>query len=193
MALNKKTIGDRLSGKGKEYIPGTAFHLMTFVMALMDLFANHAKKTFEKLGVTTGMTAVDYGCGPARYIRFASTAVGRKGQVFAVDIHDTAIAKANKVIRKYNLKNVTPVKAIGYNCRLDDDTADLVYALDIFHMIENPNAFLAELERITKPSGRMIMCDGHQSRQKTLKKIGASGLWRVEAQDDTQVFCRPFN
>lgn len=61
-----RSIGDFLSGKGKERIPAPAFGLMTVVMKLMDLLGRHAYKTFCALGVEPGQTVVDYGCGPAR-------------------------------------------------------------------------------------------------------------------------------
>ena len=165
-----KTLGQRLAGKDREHIPSGAFHLMTLVMALMDLLGRHADKTLGTLGIQRGETVVDYGCGPARYIAGASGAVGPDGRVYAVDTHPVAIEKAKRKIKKRGLANVTPVEARGYDSGLPDHTADLVYALDVFHMIEQPAPFLRELCRITKPSVRLIIQDGHQPRAETLKR-----------------------
>ncbi|WP_394706677.1 methyltransferase domain-containing protein [uncultured Draconibacterium sp.] len=44
---------------------------------------------------------VDYGCGPARYIKKASETTGPSGKVFAVDIHPTAVSNVNRKIEKH--------------------------------------------------------------------------------------------
>jgi len=185
------SIMDRLSSKGKEWIPSPGFHLMTLVMKLMDGIGNHAGKTFSELGVEKGQTVVDYGCGPARYVRLASEAVGSQGLVYAVDIHPVALRKAGRVVKRFHLENVMVTRAEGYDSGIADHTADLVYALDIFHMVENPAAFLGELRRIAKPEGALIIQDGHQTRSETLDKIKASGCWIVDRMTKNHVSCRP--
>jgi len=65
--------------------------MMTAVMGIVDLLKKYSDKNFETLGLKSGQTVIDYGCGPARYIRNASEAVGKSGKVIAVDIHPLAI------------------------------------------------------------------------------------------------------
>jgi len=143
------------------------------------------------LGIQPGSTVVDYGCGPGRYIAEASRRVGPQGKVYAVDVHELASAAVRKVIAKHNLTNVIPVLAKGYNSGLPDHLADLIYALDMFHAVNDPAALLAELRRIVKPSGTLILEDGHQSREKTRAKIVQSSLWRIASEEKTYVTCTP--
>ncbi len=185
------SLGEKLSGKNRESIPDLLFHAMTFIMKLMDLFSNYSGKNFKTLNLKSGQTVVDYGCGPARYIHKASSAVGKQGKVFAVDGHPIAIKKVNEKIKKYRLSNVEAVQAKGYSSAVPDCIADLIYALDMFHMIEDPKAFLAELHRIIKKDGCLVIEDGHQPREQTLKKLEESGYWQITDQCSSHVRCCP--
>ena len=189
MENKKNTLGDTLTGTGREHIPNVFFRMMTFVMQLADAFRNYSNKNFKTLGLAPGQIVVDYGCGPARYIKNASETVGPKGKVYAVDIHPMAIKIVNEKIKKYNLKNVEAFLANGYSCAIKDKSADVVYALDMFHMIENPTELLAELARIVKPKGIVIIEDGHQSRAKTIDKIEESNIFTVFQQNKYHVVC----
>ena len=140
-------------------------------MKLMDFLGNYSSKNFQTLNLKLGQTVIDYGCGPARYIRKASNAVGKLGKVIAVDIHPLAIKKVEVRIEKFKLANVEAVLAEGYNTPIANETADVVYALDMFHMIRQPKEFLTELSRLLKQDGTIIIEDGHQPRSETIQKI----------------------
>jgi len=175
----------------REKMPDTAFKMMAVFMWSADFFVNHSNKKFKTLGLKPGQTVVDYGCGPARYIRNASVAVGDKGKVIAVDIHPRAIDAVNEKIRKYGLKNVEPVLANGYSASVPGQSADVVYALDMFHMVEKPTLLLNEFYRMLKPDGILILEDGHQARIRTLQKIQAAGNFTIIGENRLHVKCKP--
>jgi ubiquinone/menaquinone biosynthesis C-methylase UbiE len=177
-------------GKEHEQIPNAAFSIMTFAMKVIDLLSNYSNKNFKNLGLKEGQIVVDYGCGPARYIANASKAVGSKGRVYAVDIHPKAIEAVNSKIAKYNLTNVEPLLANDYNSRVPDNSADVVYALDMFHMISDPLPFLVELARMVKPRGCVIIEDGHQARSETKRKIEKAKLFFLERENKHHVVCK---
>jgi ubiquinone/menaquinone biosynthesis C-methylase UbiE len=187
----KNSIGNKLSGKGREHIPNVAFQLMAFIMKLMDILGNHSNRNFKSLCLKPGQVVIDYGCGPARYICNASAAVGKSGKVIAVDIHPLAIAIVKRKIHQYSLTNVETVLAEGYATGLPDHIADVIYALDMFHMIENTHDFLRELCRLVKTDGCLILEDGHQSRHETIKKINQSGYWKLIEETEHHVKCIP--
>ena len=165
-----------------EFIPTLAFQLMKLTMRIRDFFKAPGGK-LDSFGIKPGDTVVDYGCGPGRYLRKASFLVGDTGKVYAVDIHDLAINCACKIGKKLKLSNIYPVKATGYFAPIQENKADIVYALDMFHMVSQPNRLLNELHRLLKPSGKLILEDGHQKRSKTLIKIEENGRWRIQSQN----------
>ncbi len=188
--MGKNTIRGFLSGKNRESIPNVAFKAMTLIMKLMDVFGQYSRKNFETLGLKPGQTVIDYGCGPARYIEFASKVVGKSGKVIAVDVHPLAIVKVKGKIIKENLSNVEAILAEKYTTPINDEIADIVYALDMFHMIEQPNEFLKELSRLVKIEGTIIIEDGHQPRTDTIQKIEKSGLLKIVQETKSHVKCK---
>jgi len=177
-------------GVGREIIPDIAFYGMSLFFKVY-YFLNPQDKYFNSFGIKPGYAAVDYGCGPGDYIKYASEAVGAEGKVYAVDIHKTAIKFVNRLIKRKHIKNVIPVLAEGYSCNIKDDTADLIYALDMFHMIENEDSFLNELNRIIKKGGVLILEDGHQKREITREKVYNSGKWVIFEESERHMKCRP--
>jgi ubiquinone/menaquinone biosynthesis C-methylase UbiE len=178
-----------LAGKGREKIPNFAFRGMTFIMKLMDLFTNYSSRNIANLNIKSGQTVIDYGCGPARYIKDASRMVGPLGKVIATDIHPLAIKNVNDKIKKYKLSNVHATLANGYKTNIENEIADVVYALDMFHMIEQPKELLTELARLVKMDGRVIIEDGHQPRSETKTKIEASKVFEIVRETKSFVEC----
>ena len=134
---------------------------------------------------------MDYGCGTGRYIRQASESVGEKGRVYAVDIHPLAIKAAAGISAKFNLKNVSPLLTDGKSVDIPTASADLVYALDMFHMVSDTGSFLKELYRITKPDGILILEDGHQPRALAKEKVSRSGCWEVAEETRSHMKYKP--
>ena len=178
-----------MTGKGREKIPNIAFRGMAFIMKLMDLFTNYSGKNIRALDIKPGQTVIDYGCGPARYIKDASMMVGPSGKVIATDIHPLAIKTVNDKIKKFKLSNVNATLATGYKTDIESEIADVVYALDMFHMIEQPKELLTELSRLVKMDGRVIIEDGHQPRSETKMKIEDSKILRIVKETKSFVEC----
>jgi len=116
--------------------------------------------------------------------------VGENGHVYAVDIHPLAIESVSKLIKEDGLKNVSAVLSERYGSGLEDDTADLVYALDMIHRIRDTDSFFRELGRIARPGGVLIINDGRLSRDETLEYIRQSGIWSVEEENRDFLRCR---
>ena len=70
-----------------------------------------------------------------------------------------------------------------------DETRPKFYALDMFHMVKKPKELLAELARIVKTEGKIIIEDGHQPRSETLIKIEGAGLFTIPQQNKHHVVC----
>ncbi|MBW2091895.1 MAG: methyltransferase domain-containing protein, partial [Deltaproteobacteria bacterium] len=69
--------------------------------------------------------------------------------------------------------------------------ADVIYALDMFHMVSDPAQFLNELHRLIKKDGFLIIDNGHQSRKKAKEKLACSNLWQVAEESKDHLKCVP--
>jgi 2-polyprenyl-3-methyl-5-hydroxy-6-metoxy-1,4-benzoquinol methylase len=88
----KMGLRQSVSSRDTEKMSDMSFRGMTFLFKVIDFLFPYIGRRVKKFGIKEGMTVVDYGCGPGRYaVKFAEL-VGDNGRVYAVDIHELAIA-----------------------------------------------------------------------------------------------------
>ncbi len=179
-----------LCGAEMDRMPNFAFKMMAFLFNITDVFKSPSKR-LDPFDIKKGQTVIDYGSGTGRYIRQASELVGEAGTVYPVDIQPLAIESAFRQIEKHNLKNVQPIQTDGKTVGISSHTADVIYALDMFHMVKDTGSFLKELRRLTKPNGSLNPEDGPQPRAKTKEKVLNSGCWEITEESKTFVKCKP--
>ena len=177
-------------GNEMDKMPNVAFRIMTLVFRIRH-FLKPVSRSIDNFGIKKGSTVIDYGCGPGMYIKRASELVGNEGLVYAVDIHQLAIKSVKKLITKNKLLNVKTVQTDGNQVDISDNTADIIYALDMFHMVEDYKSFLLELNRIGKGDCTLILEDGHQPRDITKEKVETSGCWEVVTEYKKYIICKP--
>jgi 2-polyprenyl-3-methyl-5-hydroxy-6-metoxy-1,4-benzoquinol methylase len=183
--------GRKMINRGGDRMSDISFRLMSATFKVVDRLFPSVDKRVKTFGIQPGMTVVDYGCGPGRYTTRFARLVGESGLVYAVDVHELALEAVRVKMDKERLRNIVPTQAQGYDSGLPDDVADMVFALDMFFAVREPTRLLQELRRIVRSDGVLIIDDGHQSRQTTLRKIGASGCWEVKQETEDHLRCRP--
>jgi ubiquinone/menaquinone biosynthesis C-methylase UbiE len=179
-----------MRGLEVEHMPNTAFRLMSFVLAVRDIVFPFGKR-LEQFGIGKGFIVVDFGCGPGSYIHHASRLVGEGGKVYAVDVHPLAIKEIREKTKRKDLKNVFPVLSTGHPIDIDSHSADVIYALDMFHHIRDSKGFLKELHRLLKPSGTLFIESGHQRMDSAKQKIMKSDCWVITEVKRNMFKCTP--
>lgn len=179
-----------LFGNEVERMPDWVFRIMKIFFKVYYFF-KPVSKYIDRFGIKPGDTIIDYGCGPGDYIRSASQIVGEKGIVYAVDIHEMAITSVENIIRNHDLKNVRTVLTDGGIVNIESHKADLIYAIDMFHMVKDTDLFLKELCRLTRHEGVLIIEDGHQPRHTSKEKILRSGCWKILKEEKKFLRCSP--
>ena len=180
----------KIFGNNKERIPKVGFRVMSLLFIVRDRFTS-PWSVLDRFHIEPGQTVVDYGCGPGSYLTYASELVGPEGSVFAVDIHELAIKAVVRRIEKEGLSNATALRADEKGCSLPDNVADVIYALDMFHMVSEPALFLKELHRMCKPTGVLYLDNGHQGREEARAKVRSSGVWEIREENKRYMKCNP--
>ena len=178
-----------LLGYENECIPNVAFRTFSLFASIRDVLAPVGHR-LDGFGIKKGSIVVDFGCGPGSYIEWASRTVGATGKVYAIDVHPLAIKSVKAKIRKKNLNNVIPVFSTGYPVDILSQSADVIYALDMFHHVKDGGGFLRELHRLLKPGGTLLIERGHQSLNDAREKIMKSGCWNIVREDRNLFECR---
>jgi len=100
-------------------------------------------------------SVLDFGCGCGRTLRWLTRWVDPTCRLYGTDMNADAIEWCRTVLAGVQLSINRPDPPLDY----PDETFDLVYALSVFtHLTEAAQlAWLAELRRIAKPGGIVLM------------------------------------
>ncbi len=111
------------------------------------------------LGLQPGETLVDVGCGPGYFAIPAAKLVGATGRVYAVDISLEMLMRLGQRLYAEGLANVQPVLSRETNIPLPDGCADAALLANVLHEAEDRVALLAEVRRLVRPGGRLLVVD----------------------------------
>jgi ubiquinone/menaquinone biosynthesis C-methylase UbiE len=112
----------------------------------------------QQIGIRSGQTVLDFGCGLGIYTIPVAKIVGEQGRVYALDKDKEAVDQLVQKAESEGLKNIkrmeTP-RELGID--LADECVDAVLLFDVFHSFYFPQAgdrkrLLNEIHRIMKPS-----------------------------------------
>lgn len=165
------------------------FKGMSFFFKLRDLVVPR-RKVLEEAGIKPGDRVLDYGCGPGAYVPDTAQMVGQSGRVYALDVHPLAIDRVSKMADKRGLTNVRTIQS---DCQtgLPGGSVDVVLLYDIFHMLSEPDAILAEMHRVLKPDGVLSFNDHHLRETDLVGGMTRSGLFELARRGErTYSFAR---
>ena len=158
-------------------MPGLMFTGMSLMFKIRDLIFPPGE-TLAEAGLQSGDYVLDYGCGPGAYVPEAAQQVGPTGRVYALDIHPLAVARVQALAKRKGLGNV---ETICSDCQtgLPDNSLDVVLLYDIYHMLSEQDAVLAELRRVLKPGGTLSLQDPHMQEEDILAQVAQSGYFEL--------------
>jgi ubiquinone/menaquinone biosynthesis C-methylase UbiE len=130
-------------------------------LRLVGESVRHLKnRTYELLDLTPGKVALDVGCGPASDTIELGRLVGQQGRVFGAD-HDMAMLKdADARAGQAGVSAwVRHLRADSAALPFASDTFDAARSERLFQHLPDPRGTLAEMLRVTKSGGRVLVLD----------------------------------
>jgi SAM-dependent methyltransferase len=113
----------------------------------------HAVALIDHVGLRSGQSAIDIGCGPSGVLELLSEQVGPSGHVVGLDFDPAHVALARAFANERGLTNVEILQADATNTGLDDSSFDLVHARTVLVTIPDPTAVVREMVRLVRPGG----------------------------------------
>jgi len=115
----------------------------------------------DALGLQTGMTVADIGTGTGYLLPHLSRAAGTEGQVYAVDISPQMLDWVSERAEREGLANITTVKASGDSTGLETASIDRAIMINVWHHIENPEAYAKDLYRSLREGGVVFIVEAN--------------------------------
>lgn len=116
-------------------------------------------RALAALELKPGMVVADIGAGSGYYASRMAKLVGPTGHVFATDIQPGMLEILNRRIKSEGLTNVTTVLGAMDDPKLAPASIDLAIMVDVYHELQDPQAFLQKLRPVFKPGGRLVLLE----------------------------------
>lgn len=143
-------------------------------------------------GLKEGMMVADLGCGiggPACFL-----AKKYKCHVFGISLAEKQIAQAKELAKSNNLqRSVYFTEGDFCNTPFDDDSFDVVYAIESSCYAANKITFLQEAYRILKPGGKIVILDFFWTgNERTKEDTEIMTLWCDSWAIDNYAYSKDF-
>jgi len=125
----------------------------------------------KRIGIKTGLSVLDFGCGSGTYTIPAGKIVGKQGRVYALDKDYIALDNLMKKAELAGLRNIKKMATSGeLEIELPDESVDVSLIFDVFHryyfpQIEDRKRLLDEIYRITKINGFVSVWPKHMESE----------------------------
>ncbi|MDB5096634.1 MAG: ubiE 3 [Cyanobacteria bacterium RYN_339] len=114
---------------------------------------------WARAGLRAGQTVVDVGAGTGYFAVPAARRVGRRGHVYACDVSPEMVAHVAQEATRGRLGQLEALRSGEHALPLPDAVADVALAAFVLHEVNDPYRLLAELARVLKPTGRLLVLD----------------------------------
>ena len=146
---------------------------------------NRAACIVARLGLEPGMKVLDAGCGPGRLTVPLARAVGRTGDVVALDAQRAMLDITLEKTRREGLDNILLFVAQLGEDSLPAVSFDREVMVTVLGEIPDRAAALKSLYGALKPDGILSITetvfDPHYQRRSTVKRLGKAAGFRVRA------------
>jgi ubiquinone/menaquinone biosynthesis C-methylase UbiE len=129
--------------------PFAALHTVRSDAAIIDRMREAAR-------VGPGSTVLDVACGPGLV---ALALAPGAGQVTGLDLTPAMLAKARELQQQSGLANLTWQEGRADALPYPEGSFDVVLTRFSFHHFTDPAKVLAEMVRVCRPGGRVVVCD----------------------------------
>ncbi len=127
--------------------------------------------------VFLGETVLDLGSGAGLDSILAAKLVGKSGRVVGVDMTTAMVEKASRNVRELGLANVEFHQAQVEALPLCAATADVAICNGLFNLCPDKPKALAEVYRVLKPTGRLLLADILLEDHVTPEEVARKGAW----------------
>ncbi len=124
-------------------------------------FDSQGLEMVRQLGIKSGWTVLDIGCGYGSYTLPLTRAVGKDGRVIAVDVSAEALKVTEKQLKKrgisadnFELRRIEGTPRYGW---ITDGSLDAVWLFDVLQHIEERDLLLSEISRMLRAAGRLYI------------------------------------
>jgi SAM-dependent methyltransferase len=197
--MNTKVDARELEAKVKEMYrdvatnPRGAFHFemgramaerLGYAPAALDRVPSESIESFAGVGhffhlaeLRPGEVVIDFGSGSGLDTFVAALQVGPTGRVLGIDMTEEQLAKAERLRRAADFRNIAYLKGYIEETGLEADTADCVISNGVINLAPDKGRVFQEAARLLRPGGRLALADIVTDVQLPDSVVCSADLW----------------
>lgn len=144
--------------------------------AAIDSFAG-VGYYFDLANLKEGDQVLDLGSGSGMDVFIAALKVGTAGHVSGADMTDEQVKKSEQLRRKNQFETVSFHKTYIEKLPFADESFDVVISNGVINLCPDKEKVFAEVARVLKPQGRMVIADIVTEKQLPENVVCNSTLW----------------
>ena len=131
-----------------------------YLRRVAEIVKRLKQRTYELMQIEPGQRLLDVGCGPASDTVELAKLVGTGGEVVGVDHDPAMLREADERARQAGVSAwVRHQRASSSALPFPSNTFDACRSERLFQHLADPSRTLAEMVRVTKPGGRIVVLD----------------------------------
>jgi len=124
------------------------------------VFQPGREKAMRVLDLKAGERVLEVGVGTGLVLPLYP----REVEVVGIDLSEKMLGEARERINRLALRHVSVLKMDAAHLQFPDGTFDAVFAPYVISVVANPRNVLAEMKRVTRPGGRIVIVNHFLSR-----------------------------
>jgi ubiquinone/menaquinone biosynthesis C-methylase UbiE len=132
-----------------------------YLRVIGELLQENKRRSYDRMRVAAGHAVLDVGCGPGTDTIPLARLVGSAGHVAGVDVDAAMLAEADRRAAEAGVGAwVVHREADAGALPFADASFDSCRSERLFQHLTHPERALAEMVRVTKPGGWVVVLDG---------------------------------
>lgn len=123
---------------------------------------DHVIDALKKSSMTDAIDVLDLGCGTGHLIKELHVEIGKAGieaVMHGIDIGSASVRECREHLARAGLPGIDIKEGDGARVPMADGSMDVVISSLSMHHWSRPEAVLAEIHRVLKPGGKMVIFD----------------------------------
>lgn len=113
----------------------------------------------SEIGLTSGFTFIDVGCGSGFFALPAARMVGKKGKVYGLDRDARLITGLKEQAAREGLDNLQLTIGRAEESVICEQCADIIFFGMALHDFQEPSRVLVNARSMVKPTGKLVNLD----------------------------------
>ena len=144
-----------------------AYYSRVYDFIFKRWFFPRQQYAIQALDIRPGQRVLDLGVGTG----FSLPLYPRDAQVIGVDLSSKMLREARKKVLRERLSHVDLMEMDAAHLAFPDNTFDCVVVAFVISVVPDPLQVLAEIKRVSKPEGQIVIINHFQSQNKLMAQL----------------------